>query len=215
MALFDSVAGSYDSFFETHLGKAVYRAESRAIMSMLDPAPGLKALDAGCGTGVFTHQLVSTGMNVTGVDESREMLRIAENKPELRTVRFVRGDIEHIPFDAGSFDRILCGFVIEFIQDAKRIITQLKRVLKPGGILVVSTLNSRGAWAESRKGDPFWDKAIFRSVDDTRKLGLEDATFTYCVHFPPTARFMLGLRESIGRFRNSNCGAVIVARWQK
>jgi ubiquinone/menaquinone biosynthesis C-methylase UbiE len=215
MALFDKTAGEYDSFFETKQGKAILKIEADMIMKMIKPEPNLRVLDAGCGTGIFTEYLVSAGMDVTGFDESPEMLKIAERKETLKSVRLVRGDIFKIPFESASFDRVLCAYVIEFIKDVKPVVAELKRVLKSGGILVLATQNSKGSWAESRKGDEFWDNATFRTAEEIRNLGLEDAIINHCIHFPPTTKSLFGIKEWCGKISSKENGAVVVARWQK
>ncbi len=214
MALFDNFASDYDSFFNTSLGRAVLETEKNLIMKMISPEAGLSALDAGCGTGVFSEFLVRAGMDVTGFDESPEMLGIASKKKSLKTVRMVRGDINKLPFDSDCFDRVLCAFVIEFIPDAKQVISELKRVLKPGGILVVATLNSDGAWAQSRKDDEFWNNATFRNEKALKEIGLEDAEFEQCLFFPPNTKRFFKLADWSARIKNVP-GAVVFSRWEK
>ncbi len=218
MALFDSMAGSYDNFFGSVWGKEVLKYESSLIMKMIKPEPNLRVLDAGCGTGIFTEFLASAGMDVTGFDESPEMLKIAEKKETLKSVRLVRGDISKLPFESESFDRVLCTFVIEFIPDPQSVIDELKRVLKPGGILVLASLNLKGMCvkAKNRRLDKGLEgNVIFRSAEDIKKFGLQGATTDHCVYFLPTTKNMFRLKEWWGRLFFKRNGAVVVIRWQK
>lgn len=214
MALFDNFASDYDSFFDTPMGSAVLATEKDLIMKMVSSEPGLSALDAGCGTGVFSEFLVKTGMDVTGFDESPEMLGIANKKPTLKNVRMVRGDINKLPFESNCFDRVLCAFVIEFIKNPKPVISELKRVLKTGGVLVIATLNSDGTWAKSRKGDEFWNNATFRNEKALKEVGLEDAEFEQCLFFPPTTKRFFRVADWSSKI-HGEAGAVVVARWEK
>ncbi|HOO97408.1 MAG TPA: methyltransferase domain-containing protein [Caldisericia bacterium] len=213
MSLFDGVAGCYDAFFDTRLGKAVLHYELQLIMKMLDPKSGLSTLDAGCGTGVFTEQLVKSGMTVTGFDESEKMLEVASKKPDLKRTKFLKGDIHNLPFEDASFDRVLCAFVVEFLENPKTAIREFWRVLKPGGVLVVATLNSKGAWADSRKADPFWHNATFRTDDELLALGPTGGAARHCVFFPPTTKVFFGVHETLGRCKGSDEGAAVIARW--
>ncbi len=215
MALFDSQASEYDSFFQSPLGKAIFWAEERAIMRMLGARPGLVALDAGCGTGVFTASLVKAGMIVTGIDESEKMLAVAKSKPPLNVVKFIKGNLERLPFEDDSFDRVLCSFVFEFISDPKQIVGELFRVLKPGGVLVIATLNSKGPFAKVREGKGVFANAFFRDKYELLKAVGKKGMATTCVHFGPNAKGLFTLRELWGNLARKDDGAAVVVRFGK
>ena len=213
MALFDTEAENYDSFFATTLGKTVFWAENRLIMRMLEPKDGLEILDVGCGTGVFTESFVKAGLKVTGIDESEKMLDKASKKTILSGVQFIKCDISEFPFKTGSFTRVISTFVIEFLEKPKKVIDEMFRVLKPGGVLVIATLNSKGSWVLTRSGMGIYDKAHFRTSDELLSLIPYKGIAKTCVHFPPNARFFLKQRELCGEFLGKDDGAVIVGRW--
>lgn len=215
MALFDSQAEEYDDFFKSPLGKAIYWAEERRIMRMLDLKPGLTVLDAGCGTGVFTASLVRAGLNVTGIDESEKMLEVVKLKPSLTNAKFIKCNLENLPFEDNSYDRVLCTFVLEFIKDPNPIMNELFRVLKPGGILVIATLNSKGPFAKIRKNRGIFANAFFRDQYELLKVADIKGIATTCVHFGPNTKAMFTLREFWGCLTKKTDGAAVVARFRK
>jgi SAM-dependent methyltransferase len=96
-------------------------------------------LDFGCGQGRLCAELAHHGYtNITGVDSSPEMIRIAAQLP---AGRFLVNDGVALPFDDNSFDVVLLFAVLTCIPDGshqKRLVANLRRVLRPGGLLLIS-----------------------------------------------------------------------------
>jgi ubiquinone/menaquinone biosynthesis C-methylase UbiE len=101
---------------------------------------GGNALDLGCGNGRLYTQVRSKHATYTGVDNSRELLRIArERNPE---AEFVEADVLHLPFPDQSFDVIYSFAVIHHIpgkDNQKQFFREVSRVLKPNGTCLITT----------------------------------------------------------------------------
>ena len=94
------------------------------------------ALDLGCGDGRLTAELRAA--SITGADVSLVALERAARR--LRRGRFVRlGLDEPLPFDDGSFALVLCAETIEHVRDVQLLLSEVRRVLRPGGVLAVTT----------------------------------------------------------------------------
>ena len=132
-----------------------------------------RILDAGCGTGYGTAELAGAA-SVTGTDIAAEAVEYARSRYGGERVRFVRSACETLPFGDAAFDLVVAFEVIEHLDRWEDLLSEAKRVLKPGGVLLVSTPN-RDYYAESR-GDagpnPFhrheFDFAEFRNALDAR-----------------------------------------------
>jgi len=99
--------------------------------------PGGNILDAGCGPGQFSRFLIERGFECIGIDLSREMIKIARERiPE---GRFEIMDIRKLDFKNATFDGVLAWGVFLHIRksDSRSAILELKRVLKPGGFLMM------------------------------------------------------------------------------
>jgi len=103
---------------------------------------GMKVLDIGCGTGYGTATLAKEGnvVNAVGVDSDQEAVKFAQTRFGKR-VRFTLGNAENLKFPDESFE-IVCAFeTIEHLDHPKKILFEVKRVLKRGGKLILSTPN--------------------------------------------------------------------------
>jgi 2-polyprenyl-6-hydroxyphenyl methylase/3-demethylubiquinone-9 3-methyltransferase len=141
---------------------------------------GDRVLDVGCGEGRFAAELVRAGAYVVGIDVAEEPLRRARSRhPEL-DLRLVDGESPWDLADAG-FDAVWAGEVIEHVADTAAWLSEVRRVLRSGGSLLVSTpalgrpalmraALSRRAFAE--RFDPRGDHLRFYSRETlTRLLG--------------------------------------------
>jgi ubiquinone/menaquinone biosynthesis C-methylase UbiE len=219
--LFDEWPEKYDQWFTTPLGSLIKRYEGELVSDFLRPALGEEILDAGCGTGVFTADILTLGSQVVGLDLSLPMLRLAEKKFKEYPFHAISGDMTSLPFKDCSFDKVVSITAIEFIPDAKRTVDELFRVAKKGGIIVVATLNSLSLWAvrrteEGKRGHAIFSKAIFRSPDELRSLADVEGIVRTAIHFQngeDPGRAMEIERE--GKLNGWDQGAFVVARWQK
>ncbi len=101
-------------------------------------APGARVLDLGCGEGAFAAELLRAGADVLAVDVAEEPLRRARAaQPELRT-QLIDGEGDWDIADA-SFDVVWAGEVIEHVADTARWLSELRRVLRSGGQLLLTT----------------------------------------------------------------------------
>jgi SAM-dependent methyltransferase len=112
-------------------------------------AAGAKVLDAGCGTGYGTAMLAGA-LSAVGVDLSGEAIAHAVSAYTSPGVRFLQASCESLPFADNSFDLITAFEVIEHLRRWQDLLDEARRVLRPGGILLVSTPNK--AWYAEARG---------------------------------------------------------------
>jgi ubiquinone/menaquinone biosynthesis C-methylase UbiE len=218
--LFDEWPDRYDLWFETPLGKAVLGYERELILELLLPRRGEVLLDAGSGTGIFTAKFIAREADVVELDVSFSMLRRAKDKAVPRVFRGVAADMINLPFRDCVFDKTVSVTAVEFIADAKRAVTELFRVTKRGGAVVVATLNSLSPWAARRRadaqGDPdsVFNRVIFRSPAELLAAAPVGGITRTAVHFgkedPPDEWHRI---ERAGR--GSDTGAFVAVRWEK
>lgn len=172
---------------------------------MLDFAsarPGEAALDIGCGTGVFTLELARRGVNVTGIDHSKEMTSLADSLAarEGLSIRFITGDAESLPFSDDEFDLVIAVTILCFAADPDRLLREARRVLKPAGRLVLGELNRLSPWAwwrRARRGlvKSSYAGARFFSPEELAALlrgnGFQIKKSKTLLYFPPANRSLL------------------------
>jgi SAM-dependent methyltransferase len=96
-------------------------------------------LDAGCGVGYGSAHLAEVAARVVGVDVSEEAIAYARRRYSRPNLEFVVGDLLALEFDDASFDAVCSFETIEHVEDVKRYLAQIVRVLRPDGTFVVST----------------------------------------------------------------------------
>lgn len=219
--LFDEWPEAYDRWFTTPIGSLVKKYETQLILDQLIPKPGEIILDAGCGTGVFTLDILLSGSQVVGLDISLPMLIQAVKKLKGLPFQMILADILNLPFPENSFDKVISVTALEFIEDVKGAVEELFRVTQKGGSIVVATLNSLSPWASRRrakaeKGHTIFEKAIFRSPDELLHLAPFKGAAKTAIHFQreddPEKAVII---EHEGQKKNLNTGAFVAVRWQK
>jgi ubiquinone/menaquinone biosynthesis C-methylase UbiE len=219
--LFDDWPEKYDQWFTTPIGTLVKKYEEELILDLLRPRQGEIILDAGCGTGVFTLDILSFGAHVIGLDISLPMLMRAAQKAKGYPFQIVLADISTLPFQKNSFDKVVSVTALEFIKDAEGAVRELFRVTKKGGCIVVATLNSFSSWASQRraaakKAHSLFKKAIFRSPDELRSLAIVDGTIRTAIYFQKEDEpDRVPEIELEGQRKRLNTGAFLAARWEK
>jgi ubiquinone/menaquinone biosynthesis C-methylase UbiE len=219
--LFDKWPEVYDRWFTTPIGALVKRYETELILDLLKPLREELILDAGCGTGLFTLDFLSTGSRVIGLDLSFPMLTRAKEKAGNHPFEAILGDMMSLPFPEGVFDKVVSITALEFIEDGQAAVRELFRVTKRGGRIVVATLNSLSPWAElrkeeARKGHALFQRAIFRSPDELLSLAPVQGIVRTAIHFrkecdPARASEI----EQEGRDKEFDTGAFAAVRWEK
>ena len=110
-------------------------------------AAGRKVLDAGCGTGYGSSELAGVASMVVGFDVAPEAISYASS--HFAAARFTVSSASSMPFRQEAFDLVVAFEVIEHLEDQREFIQECARVLKPGGLMIVSSPN-RLYYAESR-----------------------------------------------------------------
>jgi len=111
-----------------------------SLIDLLEPRPGEKILDVGCGTGQLAAKIAESGAEVTGIDSSPEMIGQArQNHPELR---FLLGDAAEMKFES-EFDAIFSNAALHWMLDANRVAAAMTRALHAGGRLVAELGGTR------------------------------------------------------------------------
>lgn len=112
--------------------------------------PG-RLLEVGCGEGTFLNRLRHRGWDVDGVDFDAKAVKRAE---EAYGIRVHMGDLESAAFPEACFDAVVMNHVIEHVYDPVALLRECRRILRPGGRLVVVTPNVQ-SWGHGRFGQ-FW-----------------------------------------------------------
>ena len=156
-----------------------------------DLQPGMRVLDLGSGAGIdvfIAAKAVAPNGKAIGLDMTDEMLKRARaNKVKLgiMNAEFWKGEIEDMPVESGSIDRIISNCVINLVPDKRKAFSEMYRVLKPGGKFTVSDIVSIGEIPDDvRRNMELWAGCIAGALDKegylsiVREAGFKDLTIS-------------------------------------
>lgn len=141
-AMFDRIAKNYDLATRA-ISLGMDRSWRRQAVGLLGPVAGGRYLDVGTGTGELAFKILRRcpGARVDGVDLSLRMLAVARNKAahcgDAESISFFQADATVLPMRDECYDGMISGFCFRNIEQRRNALTEMHRVLKPGGRLVV------------------------------------------------------------------------------
>jgi ubiquinone/menaquinone biosynthesis C-methylase UbiE len=139
-------AGSVPDNYDRYLRPLLFEPYAEDLVSRLDLKAGMTVLEIACGTGIVTRQLLARlpgDATLVATDISPAMLAIAAQRvsPDAR-LAWQPADALSLPFDDARFDAVVCQFGIMFVPDKIMGLSQMRRVLKPGGQLLLNAWDS-------------------------------------------------------------------------
>lgn len=152
--LFDGIADAYGGPAEL-LSFGQYGRWRRALVRSLGLRPADEVLDVATGTGLIARDITRRyGCRVVGTDQSESMLRSASGR------LIVCGDANSLPFSDARFDAVVFSYLLRYVGDPASTLTELARVLKPGGVLA-SVEFGVPSWSPARTGWHAWARGGF------------------------------------------------------
>ena len=127
---------------------------------------GKRALELGCGTGVFSEKLMDKGVKLVAIDISMALIQKARNKMKGRGVEFVVADIERLPFKQGVFDSVVGISVLHHLS-LDIACREIYTVLKNGGSIACSEPNMVNPQICLQKNIPYLKRLLGDSPDET------------------------------------------------
>nr|WP_269436897.1 demethylmenaquinone methyltransferase [Arthrobacter gengyunqii] len=138
-AMFDDVAPKYDVVNDV-LSLGQTRRWRRLVVDVVGAEPGQRVLDLAAGTGTSSEPYADAGINVVACDFSLGMLKVGKRRrPD---IDFVAGDATNLPFEDNSFDASTISFGLRNVNEPKKALSEMLRVTKPGGRLVIAEFSS-------------------------------------------------------------------------
>jgi 2-polyprenyl-6-hydroxyphenyl methylase/3-demethylubiquinone-9 3-methyltransferase len=160
----------------------------------MDPA-GKQALEVGCGGGFLCEEIARMGFGVTGVDPSLNSIEAAKNhaKSSGLDIRYESGTGEALPYDDNTFNFVFCCDVLEHVSSVQKVISEISRVLIPGGTFFYDTFNRTlfsklvainiaqvwKRWAFAPPGLHVWE--MFLKPEELKKM-LASNSLKWCGH---------------------------------
>lgn len=145
----------------------VYGRETEKLLLRIGLMPGMHVADIGCGPGtvtLFMASHINPAGFATGVDSSTEQLRVAVEEAQKKGVQnagFIEADVYSLGLEKDSFDMVYARSILSHLQDPLRAIMDMKRIVKPGGVLVcedidMATIQSEPSSAEYERAVEIW-----------------------------------------------------------
>jgi len=168
----DLVAGVYDIFVNI-INSKTHQTLRKEIDALTEPADVI--LECACGTGMLTEVVANKCQKVIATDFSKNMLKKAQKKcAKHSNVQFELADIQNLKFDDASFDKVIAGNVIHLLSNPKQALSELNRVCRPGGKVIIPTYINKGAGSKEniiakifgKFGVNFSQKFTFASYED-------------------------------------------------
>ena len=133
----DNVAGVYDVFVNV-INRKTHQKLKKIVSSLIEP--GDTVLECACGTGLLSAVIAQKCRQLTATDFSEKMLKKAEkNCRAFRNITYDQADITALPCPDSSFDKVVAANVIHLLDNPLAAISELNRVCKDGGMLIIPT----------------------------------------------------------------------------
>lgn len=157
-------AGSIPEIYETHLVPLIFEDYAADLVKRLVSRPLSRLLEIASGTGVATRALaaeLAESVAIVATDLNQAMLDQAARAGTSRPVEWRQADAQELPFEDEGFDAVVCQFGFMFFPDRPKAFSEVRRVLKPGGVFIFSV----------------WDRLSENEFADTIETAL-------AAHFP-------------------------------
>ncbi|MBL1078843.1 methyltransferase domain-containing protein [Nocardia sp. 2] len=169
---YDGIAEGYAAENESSLLNAYY--ERPAMLDLAGDVAGRRILDAGCGSGALFAELRDRGASVSGIDASAAMVELARRRLGSDADVRVADLVDPLPLPDNAFDDVVASLVLHYLQDWGPTLMELRRVLKPGGRLLVSVEHPFAIWIAERSAGARTD--YFQTRDRTEEWTLGGQT---------------------------------------
>jgi ubiquinone/menaquinone biosynthesis C-methylase UbiE len=177
------IAGVYDLIETVYNGKANARTTDY-VASLMDKDD--RVLECACGTGMFSVKIAPRVRALTATDFSDGMLKKTRKKcRKLENIKVENGDITNLNYGDGQFDKAVAANVVHLLDDPQKAIDELRRVVKPGGTIVIPTYihfkKSKAAELFNKAGAGFkrhFDENTYK--DFFRDMGIENVKYQVC-----------------------------------
>ncbi len=113
------------------------------LLDAADPEPGDSVLDVACGPGIVAAAFAPLSSRVAGIDLTPRMIELARERcasAGLANASFDVGDVSALPYDDGSFSRVVCRYALHHMADPAPVVQEMARVCGPGGRVVVADI---------------------------------------------------------------------------
>lgn len=189
----DQTLGSPAEAYERYIVPGIFGPRTAPLVERVRPQPGERILDLACGTGVVTRlvaPMVAPGGSVVALDVSPAMLDIARSTPlpgGAVDVEWVQGNATDIPVPDDDVDVVVCQQGLQFFPDRDRSVSEMHRVLRPGGRVALSVWrslahnsvpNALNDAMLARLGVPAGAAPFTLGDEDDLRRMLDDAGFT-------------------------------------
>lgn len=161
------IAAGYENWYKTSGYQADIKEKS-LLKWLLKKFPlAGSMLEIGCGTGHFTRWFEDQGMQTTGLDQSRNMIREAQT---IGHQVYIQGDAQNLPFPSNSFDVVAMITALEFLPAPAHCLAEALRISRQGIILGVINKQSSLGRKYKQAGGPIWDAAVFYTPKDLKRI---------------------------------------------
>ena len=177
------IAGVYDLIETIYNGKANARTTDY-VASLMDKED--KVLECACGTGMFSVKIAPRVKSLVATDFAVGMLRKTRRKcRSMDNIIIEHGDITHLKYENNSFDKVVAANVIHLLDDPNIALDELRRVVKPGGTIIIPTYihfgDSKAAKLFNKAGANFQRHFDADSYPKFfKEMGIDNAKFNIC-----------------------------------
>jgi demethylmenaquinone methyltransferase/2-methoxy-6-polyprenyl-1,4-benzoquinol methylase len=209
--MFNNISHRYD-FLNHLLSLGIDKIWRRKAIGILQSIQPKQILDVATGTGDFALQAMALNPEkITGIDISEGMLEVGRKKIRARNleskIELVQADSENIPFSHNKFDAVTVAFGVRNFEDLRRGLSEILRVLKPGGMLVVLEF-SKPATFPFKQVYNFYFRFILPRIGSI--VSNDKAAYTYLpksVEAFPDGEDFLHILHDVG-FKNTKCSSL-------
>jgi SAM-dependent methyltransferase len=162
--------------YEPYVGRWS-RLVAREFLAWLAVPPGRRWLDVGCGTGALSQTIVAEASpgGVKGVDASADYVAFARQQVRETRVQFETADAQALAEQTASYDAVVAGLVLNFVAQPARMVAEMARVARPGGVVGVYVWDYAGEMQLIRH---FWNAAV--ALDPAARVFDEGQRFPIC-----------------------------------
>lgn len=168
----ENSAGFYESWRRSSQSRAIERSMEQLVLSLIEPEPGERVLDIGCGTGNHLLMFNKLGLNVSGVDASPHMVQGAKSRLGHRST-IKEGMAEDLPFDDNEFDLAVLVNTLEFLDKPLLALREAGRVANRKVFIgVLNSLSWNGILKRIQGyfGDPLFGQTTFYNLWQIKSL---------------------------------------------